>query len=481
MSTTSIIINILFALMIVNIFFSIALIFFERRNPSTTWAWVVVLLFIPGLGSVLYMFLGQDLRKKKVFILKEEYDIAQIAHRQQDLLNHFDKSHNSLIAQDMDLIHLHLNNSNSIFTHNNHVHVLNNGAEKFPVLLHKLREAKHHIHMEYYIIRNDAIGRQVRDILVEKAQQGVQVRLLYDGMGCLTLPKSFFTPLQKAGGEIAEFYPPFLPHINIRVNYRNHRKIIVIDGKTGFIGGLNLGDEYLGLSPKYGFWRDIHLLVEGDAVDGLQHYFLMDWQFASHKKFFTLQEYFPIKTMEGNTGVQIVSSGPDSKWAAIRQGYLKMIMKAEKSIYIETPYLIPDDSLAEALKVAALGGVDVKIIIPCKPDHPFVFWASLSYTGDLLEAGARVFTYMNGFLHSKLLIVDGRICSIGTANFDMRSFKLNFEINAFIYDPFIAKQLEETFNNDLIQSQERTIKWYQHRPLHMRFKESVSRLVSPLL
>jgi cardiolipin synthase len=250
-----------------------------------------------------------------------------------------------------------------------------------------------------------------------------------------------------------------------------------------FVGGINIGDEYLGLSPKMGFWRDRHLKIRGSAVETLQLRFLMDWWFTTKDataKNLDLK-YFPPKICQGKTGIQIVSSGPDSKWRAIRNGYLKMINEAKKRIYIQTPYFIPDDSLLESLKVAALSGVDVRIIIPDKPDHMFVYWASLSYAGELLKAGIRVFTYQKGFIHSKMIVVDDMVSTVGTANFDIRSFKLNFEVNAFIYDESVTKKLQEQFEIDLKDSEEITLERYHKRSTKIKFKESVSRLLSPIL
>jgi len=483
MSFTRILGDITIILLIANIILAFALVFMERRNPAVTWAWLLVLVFIPVVGLILYLFLGQDLRKKKVFSIKEaEDDIKRAAHQQKygprnpntDLIF-------SVAEHYRDIVQLHLNNAQAVFTQNNKVRLLNNGTEKYPALIQSIKEAKDHIHMEYYIIRNDEIGKTVRDLLAAKAREGTKVRLLYDGMGCILLPKSYFTPIIEAGGEVAAFYPPFIPYINIRVNYRNHRKITVIDGKKAFIGGLNLGDEYLGKSPKYGFWRDLHFLIEGDAVDQLQLRFLMDWQYASNLKVPSSSRYFPPKPSIGSQGMQIVASGPDSGWAAIRQGYFSMISKAQKRVYIQTPYFVPDDSLAEALKVSALRGIDVRIMIPCKPDHPFVYWASLSYIGELLEAGAKAYRYMNGFLHSKLLVVDGEIGSAGTANLDIRSFKVNFEINAFFYDKDTVSLLEKTFLQDLEKCEEITPASYASRSAWIKTKESISRLLSPLL
>ncbi|HZJ57552.1 MAG TPA: cardiolipin synthase [Clostridia bacterium] len=467
---------------IINIALALTLIFLERRNPTTTWAWVLILMFVPGLGFVLYLFLGQNYRKRKRITAKGHNDMIRVARQRSEMLtqHHLDFNDPNIFNIG-DLILLFYRNSGSVFSRNNKVTILNNGDEKFPALIEELRGAKHHIHMAYYIIRDDEIGRAVRDLLAQKAQEGVEVRLLYDGMGCLFVGKRYFDPIIRAGGKVAAFLPPFIPYINVRVNYRNHRKIIVIDGEIAFTGGLNLGDEYLGRSLKYGFWRDMHLMIRGSAVDQLQLRFMMDWQFASKKDIPASRKYFPHKYDTDGSGLQIVSSGPDSSWAAIHQGYVKMISRARKKVYIQTPYFVPDDSMATALKIAALGGVDVRIMIPAMPDHPFVYWASTSYIGELLEAGAKAYIYDNGFLHSKLLITDDSVASVGTANLDIRSFSMNFEVNTFIYDTDIIKKLEGFFLEDLRLCEQITPESYAARPLSMRFKESVSRLLSPLL
>lgn len=483
MKVSEIIRNISTIIFFANIFLAFVIIFLSRKNSSTTWAWVLVLMFIPVLGFILYLFLGQDARRIKIFTKKADEDKRKLKVHIQELLSRESSDINHpAIARYGDLIRLHLKNSNSVFTQNNQIKILKNGQEKFDALIKALKSAHHHIHMEYYIIRDDEIGREVRDILAAKAREGVEVRLLYDGMGCIALPKSYTRPIIDAGGEVAVFFPPFLPHINIRVNYRNHRKITVIDGKTAFIGGLNLGDEYLGKSPKYGFWRDTHFMVEGNSVDFLQLNFIADWEFASDTKLALNKAYFPEKEPIGDRGVQIVSSGPDSQWDSIRQGYFKMISNAEKSIYIQTAYFVPDDSLMEALKTAALSGVDVRIMIPGKRDHPFVHWASTSYLSELLASGVKAYIYdYNRFMHVKAVIVDGRVASVGSANFDLRSFIYNFEINAVLYDEKSAAELLQHFEEDMKHCIELTRELYDRRSFLVRFKESVSRLISPLL
>lgn len=270
----------------------------------------------------------------------------------------------------------------------------------------------------------------------------------------------------------------------MRLNYRNHRKLGIIDGKIGYIGGFNVGDEYLGLHPKFGYWRDTHLRIVGTAVYAIQTRFILDWNQASHLHEIQYSpEYFPGKIEEiiGNIGMQIVSSGPDSEWEQIKNGYIKMITSAKESVYIQTPYFIPDASLLDTLRIAALSGIDVKIMIPNKPDHMFVYWATYSYIGEMLKAGAKIYIYENGFIHAKTILVDRKIASVGTANIDMRSFRLNFEVNAFIYSEQIANELTDDFLKDMDLSTHLTADQYSKRSLWIRFKESFSRLLSPLL
>lgn len=470
-------------ILIINILLAILLVFFERRNPSTTWAWLMILLFVPILGFFLYLFLGQDLRKKKVFAVKEEDDrLERMINQQEKVLSRKDiEISYPNIRKSKDLIYLHLVSHNALFTTDNSVEIFNEGNDKFDKMIEDIKNAKKFIHMEYYIIRSDWLGKRIIELLARKASEGVEVRVLYDGMGCIRLSKRFFDPLVEAGGKISCFFPPFLPYINVRINYRNHRKICIIDGQTAYVGGINIGKEYLGLSKKMGYWRDTHLRIQGGAVDYLELRFLLDWRFSTKEPYVIKDKYFPVKESIGYTGIQIVSSGPDSKWSSIKNGYLKMINLAKKRIYIHTPYFIPDDSLLEALKLAALSGVDVRIIIPNKPDHLFVYWASLSYVGELIQAGVKYYTYEKGFLHSKMILVDDVISTVGTANFDIRSFKMNFEVNAFIYDKVINSQLQEQFMKDIADSKEITKAIYENRAFGIKFKESISRLLSPML
>jgi len=479
-NTSSQIVSFIF---VFNIILALLVVGFERRNPTATLSWLLVMFFLPGFGFVLYLFLGQDLRKKRLFYMKEgeEREIFSLVQQQSEyLLNRRLTFKNKYINQYKDLIHLNIN-SQALFTRDNSVEIFNNGEDLFRKMIECLEGAQKYIHMEYYIIRNDSLGRQILNLLASKARAGVEVKLLYDGMGCMRLPWKFFKPLTAAGGKTANFFPPLLPYINLRINYRNHRKICLIDGEEGFVGGFNIGDEYLGISSEFGFWRDTHIRIKGSALDELELRFLLDWRYASKDDFIAEARYFPHRMPQGQTGIQIVSSGPDSKWSAIKNAYIKMISGAQRNIYLQTPYFVPDDSILEALKIAALSGIEVCLVIPGKPDHFFVHWASLSYVGELLEAGVRCFYYNRGFMHSKTIVIDGMASSIGTANLDIRSFDLNFEVNAFIYDEKVSQELETTFRKDLEDCSEITMENYLHRSLSVRAKEAFWRLLSPLL
>ena len=327
-------------------------------------------------------------------------------------------------------------------------------------------------------------GSEILSILEEKAAKGVEVRLLYDSVGSRTLNKRVLKNFISVGGKTGEFFPSWLKIINLNMNFRNHRKIVVIDNKIGFVGGFNVGDEYLGKNEKFGYWRDTHVKIEGDAVKDLNLRFLADWRYATKEEVdieHIVEEESRVCT--GNKGIQILSSGPNlSDRFEIKLAYLKMIQKAKKYIYIQSPYLIIDNSISDALKLAALSGVDVRIMIPGKGDHPFVYWANLSYAGDLLDFGVKIYHYdRNAFLHAKTLVIDDEICSVGTANMDTRSFELNFEINAYIYSSDIACKQKKQFEKDILKSNQLTLEMYKGRNNKTKIKEGLSKLFSSIL
>jgi len=475
------------AVFILNVILAAIMVFFERRNPASTWAWLFVLFFVPVAGFFIYMIFGRNSGKKKLFGKKHKLD--------EEILYDFIKSNNLLSDEigkqifstdgiELDKNYGHLRDfatlnirSGSWMTYNNSVRIFTDGKKKFESLIADIDKAEKYVHLEYYIFRNDKLGRQIVRHLTKAAMRKVQVRVIYDRMGNTSLPEYFFSSIKKAGGEVVVFNSPLF----IRINYRDHRKIAVIDGKIGYVGGFNIGDEYLGDVKRFGYWRDTHARFEGDVVDQLQLRFMMDWNFFSAAKLDISEFYFPKKPLCGYLPAQIVSSGPDTKWQNVKNGYFKMINEAEKNIYIETPYFSPDEGVLEALKVAALSGIDVRIIIPAKPDHLFVYWSSMSYLGELIEAGVKVYQYTSGFIHSKTIFIDSLVSTIGTANMDVRSFGLNFEVNSFIYDEKIAKELESAFIKDIENSKRITFEDYENRGKLFKFREAVARLISPML
>ncbi|WP_106767671.1 cardiolipin synthase [Paenibacillus faecalis] len=468
-----------------NIVFAFVVIFQERRDVGATWAWLLVLLLIPIAGFILYLFFAQNFRRKKLFfwddIKKRGLDQGLKSQVSQFRSQRF-QFRNYSSARYKDLVTMNLLYNQAVLSEDNQVKIFTDGREKFDALFNDIEQATDFIHLQYYIIQKDKLGKQLMELLTKKAKEGVEVRVLYDELGSRRMNKKFLKDLRAAGGQVEAFFPSKFRLINIRLNYRNHRKLVIIDGKIGYVGGFNVGDEYLGLDPKFGYWRDTHLRIEGTAVYSIQTRFILDWNQASHiHDIAYFPSLFPHIEAKGNVGIQIVSSGPESEFEHIKNGYLKMITSARSSIYIQTPYFIPDASVLDALRVASLSGVEVNIMIPDKPDHMFVYWASLSYIGELLKVGANVYLYSNGFIHAKTLVVDEEIASVGTANIDFRSFKLNFEVNAFIYDERIAQQLRQEFKKDVSVSTLLTMEKYMKRSRWIKIKESISRLLSPIL
>lgn len=469
---------------IINIAMAVVVIFLERKDPAATLAWVLVLLIFPGFGFVFYLMLSQNFSRKKLFTMKiyNKKTFGDYIKVQQELFNTgvliF---HDRNVERFKDLIKMNLFFNSFSYTQNNDVKIYTDGQAKFSELFDCLEKAKNHIHMEYYIIKNDDLGNKLLNILIKKAEEGIEVRLLYDSVGGRQITRDKIEELKSSGVKIAIFFASNFPFFNFKINYRNHRKIVVIDGKTAFIGGFNIGDEYVGLNKEIGYWRDTHLKIEGDAVIDLQTRFFLDWNYAYKEDLMFLPVYFPDNNNHGNVGIQIISSGPDKLDETIKSNYVKMINSAKKSILIQTPYFIPDASVFESIKIAAMSGVDVKIMIPCKPDHPFVYWATYWYCGGLLQYGVKIYTYENGFMHAKTLVIDGTVSSVGTANFDVRSFRLNFECNALIYDTMVSSMLQNIFTEDLNYSLELTRELYLERGIIIRIKESICRLLAPLL
>jgi len=473
---------------IFNLSLSITIIFLERKSPQSTYAWLLFLWMIPILGFLFYLFFSQNLTKRKIFKYNSLENVRYsllLRQQRRSLSQIITIDPNSPLEKYRRSIEFHLNVGQAMYTNNNLVNIYTDGKAKFDALFDAMESATSSIHVEYYIIKNDSLALRMMDILTRKALDGIEVRLLFDAMGGRYLPKAILKRLESAGGQIGKFFPSKIKMINLRINYRNHRKIVVIDGSTGFVGGFNVGNEYLGRNPKMGYWRDTHLKIQGSSAHELQLRFLLDWRASSSENLIidgdSQNKYFPAIPQRSGSGIQIVSSGPDRKNQQIKQGLLRMINNAESYILIQSPYFVPDESILEALKIALLSGIDVRLMIPNKPDHVFIHWATLAYVGELIEYGAKVYIYENGFLHAKTIVVDDAVCSVGSCNFDIRSFSLNFETNAFIYDASISRALKNVFVEDMKHCTYYNKEVYSQRGHIIKIKESISRLFSPLL
>lgn len=463
-----------FAVYIVGLVF---LIFIDHNSPQTTIAWLLIFFVSSYVGFFVYILFGRNLLKRRTARKKSEAAFLTEAELREPcderVLN---RETDEDILKVKRLLQV---NSGACLTENNDVTILSDGATKFDYLFKEIEKAKHHIHLEYFILKNDYIGTVLKELLIKKAHLGVQVRLIYDAVGCWKLKKEYINDLKLAGVEIEAFYPVVLPVLSRELNYRNHRKIVVIDGKVGFVGGINVGDEYIGLDKKFGFWRDSHLMIEGAAVRTLQKVFINDWNFIT-KTLLDDKVYFPAVEEQGREQVQIVESGPDYNWEAIKQAFFTMITGATKSVWITTPYLVPDDAMLMAIRNAALSGVDVRIILPRKADHFLVYWATRDNLEVLLEDGVKIYLYRKGFIHSKTLIADSKVATLGTANLDNRSMGINYEVNAFLYDQDSIMRLEQDFLEDLQYATAINLSNYVKRPIWEKILESIGRLVSPL-
>ncbi len=467
----------------ITVLFTVLLIILENRDPVKTISWIMVIMMIPILGFGFYIVFGQNYRKQKIFSRKGLRDlirIANISQKQIDDLQNLDLLEDEKIKSKSNIMMLLLRNSKAILTEWNKVDVLSNGADTFDSMLEAIHGATDHIHMEFYRWESDQIGQTFKDALMEKAGEGLKVRIIYDDVGSWKIGKKYVASMKSSGIEVFDFMPVRFPYLTSKVNFRNHRKITVIDGKIGFVGGLNLADKYLYGTKKLGAWRDTHLRLEGEAVHSLQTIFSMDWYFVSKTIIGNQAKYFPDFKVNEQHLVQITASGPDSDWASIMQAYLAAVTSAKDYIYISTPYFSPNESVLTALCTMALSGIRVKILLPSVSDSTVAYWNSLSYVSELLAAGIDVYLYSSGFNHSKLVLVDGIFSSVGTANLDNRSFDLNFEVNALIYNEEITGQLVAIFEEDLKKSKHIRPTAWKKRPRKQKIKESMSRILGPL-
>lgn len=474
---TSIITTLIIVLYLYTTISTISVLLLENRNPVKSISWVLVLLFIPVLGMILYLLLGQDYRKKKIISQKSIRRVNDRPVASFDINNLDSKG---VTLNQLNLFKLLYKNSEAAGYAFNKIDVLASGIDTFKALFEEIKKAKNHIHLQFFIFDDDKISNQLRELLIQKAGEGVRVRMIYDYWGSFNLSKKYIRSLREAGIYVQAFLP-FRWKISrsSKINFRNHRKLVVIDGKVGFIGGLNVADRYV-YGNELGNWRDTFIRLEGAAVHGLQLLFMVDWFFVD-RKLIEGPVYFPAPQKFEDNLVQLVNSGPDTDWESIMQGIASAIMSATRYVFIHSPYYMPTEVIANCVEIAALSGIDVRLMVPERSDARLSDASTSSYLGETLEAGVRVFRYKTGFLHSKAIVIDDFISIIGSSNLDERSFAQNFEANAFIYDSKTAGKLKELFIIDLEHCEELTLDAWNNRKRRQKLKESFARLFSPLM
>lgn len=456
------------------ILFTIVIVLLDNRNPVKTMAWILVLVFLPVVGLAFYFFFGRNTRKERLISKKGFSRLSKrpmAEYQAQEALGDF-TGRNQLIP----FFH---KVSNALPFEGNDVQVFTDGYSMYQELFRRIAKAKHHIHLEFYIFENDAVGRLLRDLLIDKAREGVSVRLLYDDVGCWDVNPMFYDEMLCEGIEVRSFLKVRFPQFTSKVNYRNHRKLAIIDGKVGFIGGMNIALRYLKGVP-WGVWRDTHICLKGKAVYGIQTAFLTDW-FAVDRTLLTSAQYFPKMDSVGTSVAQIVTSDPVGEWHDIMLGLVKAISCAQRYIYVETPYFLPTEQVMAAFQTAALSGVDVRLMIPKKADAFITHKGTMSYLDELMKSGVKVYFYRAGFLHSKLWVADDEWASVGSTNLDFRSFEHNFEANAFFYDEKTVCTLKEIFLEDMKKCMTLSQKIWDKRSFKNKIVESVVRLLAPLL
>lgn len=461
----------------------VVVVLLQKKEPATTVAWILTLLFLPALGAVLFLFFGRR-RIRLPAKQKQEADAwmrAMVSSaRTEGSSPNVSFALAPLSTLEREIFRVGSVLSRSRPTGGNQIEIYDEGDDLYEALGDAIDRAEHHVHAEYYLIRDDATGAWFRDKLASAAARGVEVRLLSDSFGSMMLGRRWFRPLREARAKASSFLP--LRRVLFQpINLRNHRKIVVIDGRTAFTGGMNIGDEYRGVMPKVGAWRDLHVRLDGPSARALQSVFLEDWYFATGEAL-EPERYLPhIVEAAGGASVAIVTSGPDTRNEAIHRLLFAAIAAARERVWITTPYFIPDAAMLTAMQVAALRGVDVRIILPSRSNHPVTLHAARSFYEDLLGAGVSIHEYTPGMIHSKSMVVDGRLSMIGSANMDMRSFRLNFEVHAFVHDPSTANTLERRFELDLAKTETISLDRWQKRRFGQQVLEGAARLVSPLL
>lgn len=449
----------------------------DNRQPAKTMAWILVLAFMPFVGIIFYIFFGQNTRKERHI---SDRSMDQLTKR--SMLEFVEQENLHLPANNKPLMNLFANQNWAFPFKDNRVDIFTDGYEFICSLLYNIGKAQHHIHLDTYIFEDDALGYLVADALIDKAEQGVEIRVIYDDVGCWKVKDAFFERMRDTGIDVHAFMPVRFPAFTSKVNYRNHRKLCVIDGKVGFIGGMNIAKRYVKGTGKQP-WRDTHLRIQGGGVYALQRAFLIDWYFVD-RTLITNRVYYPPVDIHINNSclVQVVTSSPIAPWPDIMQGYVRILLQAQKYVYMETPYFLPTEPVLFAMRTAALAGVDIRLMIPRKADAMLVEWASRSYVMEAIEAGVKVYLYMGGFNHSKLLVSDDNLCTVGSTNIDFRSFENNFEANAFFYDEEMAQRIKAIYLKDESQSiLVDDVSYFVKRPFMKRLFESIVRLLSPLL
>ncbi len=469
----------------VNFLLLIGMVFLERRKPENIIAWLTILTFLPIIGFGLYIIFGSGLSVRTRRMIKRKAISERDIIRNIDGIQTLDEARiDDVLMENRELVSM-CYAYGSYPLPGNDIKVFTGGEEKIKALKEDLLNAKTSINIEYYIFANDKVGKEIMEVLVKKAKEGVDVKLIYDSIGSRKAPRRFFKKLEESGGQIGEFFPPFM-HIrliNLKLNYRNHRKLVVIDGQVGYTGGVNIRDDHMSRDKKLKPWRDTHIRIEGSGVYGLQNIFLDDWRYCKNDntppRLYLENGCFPSPKICGDATVQVLASGPDSQVQRIKETFVKMITCAKERVYIQTPYFIPDDVFFAALRIAVKSGVDVRIMVPRKPDKKTVYLATLSYLKEMAEIGVKIYLY-NGFLHSKVMIVDDNLLSIGTCNMDNRSFGLNFENTVIIYSNDLNKSHQQIFADDIKNSQLVNLNYFQKKNSLTKMLQAIMRLLSSL-
>ncbi|PQA94049.1 cardiolipin synthase [Chryseobacterium shigense] len=469
-------------LYLIGIIFLAGKIIMDTRNTSKTLAYLMLIIFLPVVGIIIYFVFGVNYRKNKFYTFKIERNeqIYQAVSTYIHETHHKTlENHHEEMDQFLTTVNFLYHAGHSPLSQGNYAEILVNGERKFEKVFEVLEKAVHHIHLEYYIYDNDSIGNRLADLLVKKAGQGVKVRFLYDDMGSGKIGKKLLRRLKDAGIEVSPVNKITFRLLANRVNYRDHRKIIIIDGAEVFTGGINVSDKYINPNPKQ-YWRDVHLYMKGEAAFYFQFLFFSNWIFATEKIPEISQLYFSKNNVGGSSLIQTAASGPDTK-PSIMLSTTSAILSAKKRIYIVTPYFIPVETVLNAIKQAALSGVDVRLMVPKSGDSVVVNAAAYSYYEELLENKVRVFFYKKGFIHAKTMLIDDIFSSVGTANMDVRSQELNFEVNALVFDQKINGKLQDLFHEDMNDCEEVHLDSWRKRPKHKVFFEHLARLLSPLI